>query len=73
MTNSQSFLCLWFSGGQKKREKRGQELMVTHVHASRFQELIPILISNFGSIRVHLNQTTFILSYAFGFLTSKNV
>lgn len=45
---------------------------MTHVHVSRFQELIPIMISHFGSIRAHLNHTTFILSYAFGYLTYKN-
>lgn len=46
--------------------------MVTHVHVSKFRELIPIMISHIGSIHAHLNHTTFILSYAFGYLTSKN-
>lgn len=73
MSTSQPFLCLWFSRGREKGKGRGQELIVTHVHVSKFQEFTPIIISHFGSMRVHLNHTTFILSYAFGFLTSKNV
>lgn len=52
---------------------RGQELIVTHIHRSKFQELIPIMISHFGSICVHLNHITFILSYVFEFLASENV
>lgn len=54
-------------GPEEERKGRGQELIVTHVHVSKFQELIPIMISHFGSMHVHLNHTTFILSFAFGF------
>lgn len=60
-------------GVEEEGKGRGQELIVTHFHASKFQESIPIMISHFESVRVHLNHTAFILSYALGFLTSKNV
>lgn len=60
-------------GVEEEENGRGQELIVTHFHASEFQELIPIMISHSGSLHVHLNHTTFILSYALGLLISKNV
>lgn len=58
---------------EEEGKGRGQELIVTHVHVSKFQELIPVMVSHFGSVHVHLNHTTFILSCAFRFLTSTNV
>lgn len=58
---------------EEEGKGRGQELIVTHIHGSKFQELNPIMISHFGSICVHLNHITFILSYVFEFLTSENV
>lgn len=74
MTNSQPFFCACgLVGVEEEGEGRGQELIVTHFHASEFQESIPIMISHFESMHVHLNHTAFILSYALGFLTSKNV
>lgn len=60
-------------GVEEKGKGRGQELIVTHFHASKFQKLIPIMISHFENMRVYLNHTTFILSYTWGLLTSKNV
>lgn len=54
-------------GVEEEGKGRGQELIVTHFQASKFQESIPIMISHFENTHVHLNHAAFILSYALGF------
>lgn len=63
-------MCPWLVGVEKEGQGRGQELIVTHFYVSKFQELIAIMISHFGSVRVPWNRATFILSYGLGFLIS---
>lgn len=47
MSNSQAFFCACgLVEVEEEGKGRGQELIVTYFHASKFQELIPIMISH---------------------------
>lgn len=51
MSNSQAFFCACgLVEVEEEGKGRGQELIVTYFHASKFQELIPIMISHLEAV-----------------------